>query len=124
AARLSWVEAGPVEPGERRDGGRAAGVEIIEGRQALGEMRPRAVCLEAHQPLPLWSHTRPGDVVLLHAEANELVLRQVDAAEDPVLGDVADDVDQLESDPERLGAMGLVGAVAPHAGSPHPAGAP
>ena len=48
----------------------------------------------------------------------ELVLREIDPAELPVLADVAHDVDQLQRDPERLGALRLVGAVDADAGDP------
>src|SRR5437667_116023 len=46
-----------------------------------------------------------GDVGLSHLERRELVLRQVDAAQAPVLGDVAHDVDQLERHAEGLGPL-------------------
>ena len=48
---------------------------------------------------------------LLHPEARELVLRQVDTAELGVLLDVAHDVDQLQCDPERVRALDVVAAV-------------
>ena len=40
--------------------------------------------------------------------SRQLVLRQVHTPERPVLGNVADDVDELERDAERLGALPLV----------------
>ena len=45
------------------------------------------------------------------AETRQLVLREIDAAELPVLVDVADDVDELERDAERLRVRRVVGAV-------------
>ena len=63
-----------------------------------------------------------GDVLLGDAERGELVLREVDPAELPVLADVAHDVDQLQRDPERLRALRLVGAVHADAGDADRAG--
>ena len=52
----------------------------------------------------------------------ELVLREVDASELPVLADVAHHVDQLERDPERLRLLRPVGAVHADAGDPDRSG--
>src|SRR4029450_7823164 len=52
-------------------------------------------------PAPLGGDEPASDVVLLDAEPSELVLRHVDAAEGPVLGDIANDVDQLQGDAAR-----------------------
>ena len=57
-----------------------------------------------HERVPGRADPAGGDVGLGDAEALELVLREVDAPEAPVLGDVAHDVDLLEREPERLGA--------------------
>src|SRR5207244_828271 len=46
-----------------------------------------------------------------HSERGELVLGQIHPPELPVLADVADDVDQLERDPERLGPSYVVRSV-------------
>src|SRR5436309_10410916 len=67
--------------------------------------------LEGHQRPPRIRGATGRDVVLRHAERSELVLRQVDAAELPVFAHVANDVDQLQRDPERLGSLDVVGAV-------------
>ena len=79
------VERRAVEPGERRDAERAAAVE--EGEQAepvcrvsRGRARPGR-----RQPAPAVGDAAGGDVRLGHAERGQLVLRQVDAAEPPVL---------------------------------------
>ena len=60
-------------------------------------MRPRPLRLKRHRAAKL--RRRPEAV---DAETRQLVLREIDAAELPVLVDVADDVDELERDPERL----------------------
>src|SRR4051812_24045267 len=69
-------------------------------------MRPRPLRLERHELAELRRRFEAID-----AEPRQLVLREVDAAELPVLVDVADDVDQLQRDPKRLGVRGVLGAV-------------
>ena len=64
--------------------------------------------LVRHQRAPIRRATTCTDVLLGHAESGQLVLRQVDAPQAPVLGDVANDVDQLEGHAQRLGALRLV----------------
>src|SRR5581483_3579012 len=122
AGALDAVERGRVEQRERADAGGAAAVEVVEQRQPVLEVRPRPRRLVRHQRLPGRAHAPGGDVGLGDAVRGELVLREVDAAELPVLGDVAHDVDQLERDPERLRALRLVGAVDGHAGDADGAG--
>ena len=69
-------------------------------------MRPRALRLERHELAELRRRLEAVD-----AETRQLVLREIDAAELPVLVDVADDVDELERDSERLRMRRVVGAV-------------
>ena len=97
AVRLDPVERLAVQPGERADAERAAPVERVEQAKALGEIRARPLGLERHQLPELRRRLE-----LLDPESRELVLREIDTAELPVLVDVADDVDQLERDAERL----------------------
>src|SRR5207245_10638878 len=96
AGRLDPVERRAVEPGKRGDARRAAGVEPLEEGQALPQVRAGPLRLERHQLAPGGRGAAGRDLVLAHAEALELVLRQIDAAELPVLAHVADDVDELE----------------------------
>ncbi len=74
-------------------------------------MRPRALRLNGHQRPPLRGQPPGRDVVLRDAEGRQLVLRQVDAAESPVLAYVPHDVDELQRDAERLRALDVLGAV-------------
>ena len=81
-------------------------------------MHASALRLERHQRTPRIRGPTGRDVVLRHAEGSELVLRQVDAAEHPVLPHVTNDVDQLQRNSERLGSLHVVGAVHGDAGDP------
>ncbi len=85
-------------------------------------MHTRALGLEGEQRAPRSGRTTRRDVVLRHAERSELVLGEVDATELPVFADVTNDVDQLQSDPERLGPLDVVGAVDSDARNPDGAG--
>src|SRR5437763_5865926 len=123
-AVLDPFERGAVEPGEGRDARGAPAVEVVEQSQTFGEVRPCALGLEAHQLAPLGRHPAGRDVGVLDTEPPKLVLRQVDAAETPVLGDIANDVDQLQGDAESLGTFGLVGPIDADAGAPDRAGNP
>src|SRR5262245_52403031 len=100
-----------VQIRERRHTGCAAPVEVAKQRAAIAQIGAGPRGLVRHQRLPGRRATAPGDVVLLDAERDELLLRYVDAPEVPVLADVTHDVDQLERDAERLGPLWLVGAV-------------
>src|SRR5581483_4085487 len=122
AARLDPLERRAVEAGERADAGGAAAVQRAEQRQPLVEIRPRPRALVGHQRLPRRRHPPRGDVVLGDAVGGELVLREVDAAELPVLAHVAHHVDQLQGDAERLGGLRLVGPVDADAGDADGAG--
>src|SRR6185312_6079161 len=85
----------------------ASPVERLEQAETLVEMHAGALRLERHERLPL-----DGDAIeRAHAEALELVLRQIDAAECTIFVDVAHDVDQLERDPERHRTFDIVRAV-------------
>src|SRR3989440_4088151 len=121
-AVLDPFERGAVEPGEGRDARGAPAVEVVEQSQTFGEVRPCALGLEAHQLAPLGRHPAGRDVGVLDTEPPKLVLRQVDAAEGPVLGDIANDVDQLQGDAERLGPLRLVGSINRDASAPDRAG--
>ena len=57
-----------------------------------------------HERAPRRARPPRGHVLLAHVEALELLLREIDAPETPVLGDVAHDVDLLEREAETLGA--------------------
>ena len=108
---LDPVQRLRVEIRERRDARRAAPVEPRQQRPPLGQVRPRPLRLVRHQCAPLRGAPPCSDVRFGHAELGQLVLRQVDTAERPVLGNVADDVDELKCDAERLGALPLGSAV-------------
>src|SRR5205823_12098416 len=69
---------------------------------ALLQVRTRARGLERHQRLPLRGGPARRDDLLGHPVGRQLVLREVDPPEVPVLSHVADDVDQLERDAEHL----------------------
>ena len=77
AVRLHPVELAAIETGERRHAERAAAVERVEQAQPLVEMHACALRLERHERLPLRRHA----IERAHAEARELVLRQIHAAE-------------------------------------------
>src|SRR6059058_1797923 len=113
AAGLDPVERLPVQPGKRPDAERAAAVERVQQTQPLGEVRPRPLRLERHQFPKLRRRSE-----LLDLERGELVLWEVDAAELPILADVADYVDQLERDAERHRMLCVVRAVHGNAGEP------
>src|SRR6185436_10928224 len=68
-------------------------------RTSRRRARSGSLRLKAHQLAPFGRDEPAGDVVLVDAEPDEFVLRQVDAAENPVLGNIANDVDQLQCDP-------------------------
>src|SRR5581483_7447106 len=108
-----------VEVGEGGDAGRASPVQIGQERPTLLQVGARPRGLVGHERLPGWGAASGGDVRLGHAERGELVLRDVDAAEAPVLVDVAHDVDQLQGDAERLRPLRLVGPVDGDAGAAH-----
>src|SRR5438477_2093575 len=112
------LEGGAIEARKRRDAGGAPAVQMVEQGQAFGEVRPRTVGLEAHQLPPLRSDETLRDVVLRDAEPREHVLGKIDPAETPIPGDVANDVDQLQGDAQRLGALGLVGSIDRNARAP------
>src|SRR3989440_3960231 len=116
------LEGRAIEARKRRDTSGASAVQVVEQGQAFGEVRPRTVGLEAHQLPPLRADETLRDVVLHDAEPGELVLGKVDAAETPILGNVANDVDQLQGDAQRLGALGLVGSIDRNARAPDRAG--
>jgi hypothetical protein len=116
------LEGRAIEARKRRDAGGAPAVQMVEQGQAFGEVRPRTVGLEAHQLPPFRGDETLRDVVLRDAEPGELVLRKVDPAETPILGDVANDVDQLQGDAQRLGALGLVGSIDRNARAPDRSG--
>ena len=118
AVRLDPVERLAVQAGEGADAERAAPVERLEQPQPLGEMRPRPLGLERHQLPELRRRRRAPST----PNGVELVLREIDAAERSVLVDVADDVDQLERDPQASRMLGVVGAVDGHAREPDGAG--
>src|SRR5207247_1841150 len=122
AVLLDPVERRAIEAGKGRDAGGAPAGQVGEQGQPLGEVRSRPLGLKAHELAPLGGDEPASDVGLLDAETSELVLRQVDAAEGPVLGDIANDVDQLQGDAERLGPLRLVGSVNRDAGAPDRAG--
>src|SRR5205823_5610102 len=92
------VERLAVQARERADAECAAAVERLEQAQAFGETCPSALGLKSHQLSKLRRRRK-----LLHPERKKLVLRQVDPSELLVLVDVADDVDQLERDPQLTG---------------------
>ena len=95
---------------------------MLEQPEPLVEVRARARGLERHQRPPFRACAAGGDLVLGDPERGELVLRQVDAAELPVLAHVAHDVDQLQRHPERLRPLDVVGAVDRDAGHADSAG--
>ena len=103
--RLDLLERRTVEARERGDAESAADVELVHEPEAVREIGARAAGLERHQRAPARRAAARGDVGLRHLERRELVLRQVDAAQAPVLGDVAHDVDQLERHAEGLGPL-------------------
>src|SRR5207302_6018170 len=111
ARRLDPVERVPVETRARRDAERAAAVELAQTLESVVQEDAPALRLEGHQRLPRRPAAARRDVLLGHAEGSQLVLRQVHATEAPVLGDVAEDVDQLQRDAERLGALLVLAAV-------------
>ena len=119
---LDPVERRPVEAGEGRDAGGAAGVERVEQPEPFVQVRPRARGLERHQRPPLRPGAARGDVVLGDAVGGQLVLRQVDAAELPVLAHVSHDVDQLQRHAERRRPLDVVRAVDRDARDPDRAG--
>ncbi len=100
--RLDPVERLAVEAGERADAERAAAIERPEEVQPLGQVRARPGGVERHECQPFRRDPTLLDVLLADAEGHQLVLREIDAAEAPVLGDVAHDVDQLERDPDSM----------------------
>ena len=130
AAAVEDVEAARLDPLQRRLGrgrrtspthARAAAVEVGEQRRAPPRGTPRAraawyaisAChAGVSRPAAMSSSVTP--------KRGQLVLRDVDAAELPVLVDVAHDVDQLQRDPERLRPLRLVGAVHARCTRPRP----
>ena len=113
-------------PRRRARRGRCAGPGAAGGsRPSCRRPRARAV-LVPHQRAPLRGDAAGGDVVLRDLEALELVLRKVHAAEAPVLGHVAHDVDRLEREAHRLrardGSSEVAGPVHGRAGEPDRAG--
>src|SRR6266516_2197782 len=121
-ASLDAVKCRTVEPREGADAGRAARIQRIQQLEPLLHVRARARGLEPEQCLPLRRDAPGLDVLFAHAVGRELVLRQVDAAELPVLAHVANDVDQLQRDAERLGALRVLRAVDGDAGDADGAG--
>ena len=120
AARLDPVERRAVEAGERRDAERAAGVERAQQAEPVLQVGARTLGLERHQRAPRSGRVPGGDVVFRHAERGSSSCGQVDASELPVLTHIANDVDQLQRDAERLGALDVVGAVHGDAGRRRP----
>src|SRR5204863_8926963 len=118
-ARFDALERGAVETGEGGDAERAPAVELAYELEARGEVGAGPLRLERGERTPLRRAPAGGDVLLGHAERGQLVLREVHAAEPPVLGDVAEDVDELERDPERLGAGCILTAVDGEARAAH-----
>ena len=106
-AFLDSVESRRVEIREGRHARRATPVEPRQQRPPFGQVRTSPLRLVRHERAPLRGAPACRDVRLGHAELGQLVLRQVDAPERPVLGHVADDVDELKGDAERLGALPL-----------------
>src|SRR4029453_10712788 len=81
---------------------RAAPVEEREQLEALAHERVGPHGLVIHERPPAGAGLPRRDLFLADAEAAELVLWEIHAPERPVLGDVAHDVDLLESEAERL----------------------
>src|SRR5262249_38182132 len=106
AVRLDPVERCAVQLRERPDAERAASVERRKQLEPLREMSARPPRLKRHERAELRRRLEPVD-----AEPRQLVLREVDAPELPVLVDIADDVDELQRDAERLGMRSVVGAI-------------
>ena len=73
-------------------------VSLVGGGQMLERLMVIAACafdLELHQCTPSVIASSLHDLLLCHAETCHLILRQIDAADADVLGDVLPEVDEL-----------------------------
>ncbi len=122
ACRLDPLQRRPIQPGEGRHAERAARVERAEQLEPVLQVRACALRLKCHQRAPRVAGVPGREVLFRDAVRRELLLWDVHAPERPVLGHVADDVDQLQCDAERLRVLDVFGAVDGDAGDADRAG--
>ena len=96
-ARLDALEDAGVERARRRHAPRRRRRQQRYAAVGLRVERPVALDLEAHELAPRRRHPAR---VRVGAEAAQVLLRHVDAAAVEVLADVAQEVGQLEGQPE------------------------